>query len=1086
MSDLSDYFASISSDLAGGRATEHTHRPALKKLLEALGGSGVTATNEPKRVECGAPDFDVARRTTHGLLTIGYAEAKDVGTSLTAAASSEQLMRYRRALPNLLLTDYCDFRWYVEGNLQQEARLCRLAPSGATFDTRGAKDVEVLLTSFLAVKAAPVTSARELAGRLARLARLIHDTAAEAFRLGTESSLLKDLRQAFKSTLIPELSTAAFVDLFAQTLAYALFAARVHHPTGTDFRRDTAAREIPRSSPFLRQLFAAINTPDLDDEPFIRYVDDLVQLLALADMDRVLADFGSRVRGHDPVIHFYETFLTEYDPLLREQRGVYYTPESVVSFIVRSVDEVLKKYLAAAEGLADTERTTWKTITAAGETQAEGPRVLVLDPATGTGTFPYFVIDHIRSAIEAKGNAGIWKGYVRDQLLPRLFGFELLAAPYAIAHIKLSLQLAALDLPATERATWEYVFGAEERINVYLTNTLEPAIAPSHLPFAGFISDEANAASAIKRDLPIMVVIGNPPYSGHSANNGEWILSLLTDYYHADGKPLGEANSKWLRDDYVKFIRFGQWKIESTGQGVLAFITNHRYLRNPTFRGMRQQLLKAFDRIFVLNLHGNKRMREKPPSGGQDENVFDIEQGVAIAIFVRDGSRPDQDAELQHQDLWGKRDEKDTWLFANTLTTVGWQPITATSPNYLFEPRDPSIEAEYRLSWTVDKIFPEHSLGILTKRDSLVIGFTEAELSDRVQAFGNKSLSLAETAETFGLPLKDKDRWDIAKGKFAADAFDRTLLRKVLYRPFDWRWYYHDPTLVARLNNRVLQHLQYPNVALLAGRQGESTGADWDHAWVTATPSDQNVFARGGATVFPLYLYGGEQQDLGFDSRPAGGRVPNLDPAFTQEVGDRLHLTWLIDGSGDCVTSFGPDDLFAYLYAVLFSPAYRARYEEPLGAGFPHVPLTSSVSLFAELVRLGREFIQLHTLDRGSVTSGSVTYPVAGSDIVARAHPRFIPKDPPSQPLGRVSINPDDLGTAALGQYFEGIDDAAWDFHVGGNQPAQRWLADRQQRHLTAADLEHYQFVATAIALTLLRMNEVDAAVDAHGGWPLS
>ncbi|MCQ3980569.1 MAG: DNA methyltransferase, partial [Anaerolineae bacterium] len=533
---LKHYLATIEAALKAGNATEHTHRPALKALLESM-DLGLTATNEPKRIACGAPDYILTRNN----LIVGYIEAKDVGKSLAETERSEQLKRYRRALDNLVLTDYLEFRWYVGGELRQEARLAQPQPGGKL---KPGKDslaaVESLLQAFLAHQPQGINTPKDLAERLARLTHIIRDIIVTAFETGQASPLLQGWREAFAKVLIADLSlperTPDFADMFAQTLAYGLFTARVMDPTPVTFTRQKAQYLIPKSNPFLRDFFIQISGPQLDDEPFASFVDDLVNLLAHTDMAAVLADFGRRTRQEDPVVHFYETFLAAYDPRLREARGVYYTPEPVVSYIVRSVDALLKSRFDCPAGLADSSQITIPNydpglkVKGKNETRKtiESHKVLVLDPATGTGTFLYAVIDHIRQQFMQQGNAGLWPGYVKNHLLPRLFGFELLMAPYAVAHFKLSLQLAGRDLPEPLRQQWAYLPAGGERLGVYLTNALEEPHEMTGLPlFTQWVADETNAANEVKRHLPVLVVMGNPPYSGHSANKSAWIDGLL-------------------------------------------------------------------------------------------------------------------------------------------------------------------------------------------------------------------------------------------------------------------------------------------------------------------------------------------------------------------------------------------------------------------------------------------------------------------------------------------------------------------------------------------------------------------------------
>ncbi|MEW5883842.1 MAG: N-6 DNA methylase [Armatimonadota bacterium] len=615
MKPIRTYRARIESAVARGDSTEHTHRPTLKALIEDL-DSDLEAINEPKRnTEVGAPDMRILR----GAVPVGYIETKDVDANLNAIAKTEQLRRYRRGLANLVLTNYTQFDWFRNGELVQRADI----------ESDEEKVLE-LLTNFLHAESLSVSKPGELAERMAGLALIMRHVTEAAVRTEIEDGTLHTQLDAFRKVLIHDLAPDEFADMYAQTIAYGLFAAKCSAEPGKPFTRQSAPYALPKTNPFLRRLFGHIAGPELDDRlPWV--VDDLVSLLNHADIAAILKDFGKRTRQEDPVVHFYEDFLRAYDPDLREVRGVYYTPEPVVSYIVRSVDHILKTDFGITDGLADSTKIRWAPRDSGEELETH--RLHVLDPAVGTGTFLYHVIRHIHQHFVETGNAGRWPSYVPEHLLPRVHGFELLMAPYAVAHMKLGILLQETG----------YDFSGDERLGVYLTNSLAEAFRSEEvLPFSQYLVEEANAAGAVKKDYPVMVVLGNPPYSGHSANrskdddgNPTFIGKLLQDYYKVDGKALGEKNPKWLQDDYVKFIRFAQWRIERTGQGILAFITNHGYLDNPTFRGMRQSLMRTFDKIYVLDLHGNTKKKETAPGGGKDENVFDIQQGVAICVCVR-------------------------------------------------------------------------------------------------------------------------------------------------------------------------------------------------------------------------------------------------------------------------------------------------------------------------------------------------------------------------------------------------------------------------------------------------------------------
>ena len=727
MVSFDSYLDKIERNLKQGDAGEHTHRSALENILAAT-VNGLTVINEPRRIQCGAPDLVVRK----GLDTIGYVEAKDVGVSLDETERSEQLQRYL-TLPNLILTDYLEFRWYVDGEKRKQARLGRARPNGKIdADPEGWAETAALLQAFLDKGPLKVGRAQDLASRMARLTHEIRKIVISVFEQGRASNTLMDLREAFARYLIPELNketeTPKFADMYAQTIAYGLFAARINHDQRKEpFTRYNAAREIPKTNPFLRQLFEIITGTALDEEPYLGYVEDLASLMNLADLDAVLEFFGQRTGRRDPVVHFYETFLAAYDKSLKTRRGVFYTPEAVVSYIVRSVDQLLKNRFGCPEGLADTERM-----------DSGAHKVLILDPACGTGSFLYAVVDFIRERYIQSGNAGLWPGYVRTELLPRLFGFELMMAPYAVAHFKLGMQLAGMDLPELLRDRWVYDFEGRERLGVYLTNTLEDqGLIPEPGMFLGpyrFISEESTAAGAVKKSLPILVVTGNPPYAGHSANrsafrneHGKLVESFIGKLVKSYKEGLKEKNPKWLQDDYVKFIRWGQWRIEQTGAGILAFITNHGYLDNPTFRVMRKKLMQTFTHIYILDLHGNAKKKEKAPDGSTDKNVFDIMQGVAIGLFVKEPGKACP-ARIFHHDLWGDRQGKYEYLGRESLETTPWKELEPRKPGYYFVPLDYGLWEEYKAGFEITEIFPVHGVGMTTARDKMVIDFEKDPL----------------------------------------------------------------------------------------------------------------------------------------------------------------------------------------------------------------------------------------------------------------------------------------------------------------------------------------------------------------------
>jgi hypothetical protein len=1036
---LAQYVLTIEKELAAGNATEHTHRPALKTLIEGL-AEGTTATNEPTHIECGAPDFVITR----GVTTIGYIEAKDVGKSLDEAEKSEQLKRYRDSLTNLILTDYLEFRWYVDGERRLSASLGAATEDGKVKrDKAGTQAVSELLSGFLSHEAEAVGTPKELALRMARLAHLIRNLIINTFTLEAEKGSLHIQLAAFRENLIPDLSNEQFADMYAQTIAYGLFAARCTAPEIKPFTRQSAAYLLPKTNPFLRKLFNHIAGPELD-ERIAWCVDDLAQVLDQADMAEVIKDFGKHLATEDPVVHFYETFLKAYDPAVREMRGVYYTPEPVVSYIVRSIDYLLRKHFDTPQGLVD-------------------PSVLILDPAVGTATFLYKTINEIHANLTKQGQQGLWNDYVAQKLLPRLFGFELLMAPYAIAHLKLGLLLQETG----------YQFQSDQRLGIYLTNTLEEGFkkAEQLAGFNEYIVDEANAAAEVKKEKPIMVVLGNPPYSVTSANTGKWITELIDGVFDKDGhetvngyktvngQPLGEKNPKMLHDDYVKFIRFGQWRIDRTGKGILGFISNHGYLDNLTFRGMRQKLMDTFTDIYVINLHGNAKKKEIAPDGSKDENVFDIQQGVCIGIFVKTPDKAGR-AKVRHADLWGLRQEKYKTLIDADVSSTLWKELNPKPPFYFFVPQDTSLSQELESAWSITDIFLVGSGAMNTARDHFVIDSDRRELCNRISELRASNLSLNDLADIF--KLRQTEWWSLDKAVSALKSNSEWegSITRVLYRPFDFRWLFFDANFIDRPRLEVNRHILKPNISLVATRQTKEPFAVLCTNKVCGQHKIVAVYDR--SFIFPLYVYSSEHE-LQIETE----RRPNLQPNFVKALSEKLSLKFIQDGKGDLEESFGPEDIFNYAYAVFHSPTYRSRYGEFLKIDFPRLPLTSDRELFKALADKGAELVALHLMESPALDNLITKYPVTGSNVVEKVGYDETTK--------RVYINKE--------QYFEGVPPEVWNFHIGGYQVCEKWLKDRKVRKLTIDEAQHYQRIVVALKETIRLMAKIDALIP---GWPIA
>ncbi len=629
--DLKEYISIVNQKYRAGNATEHSYRGTLEQLMQSLLPK-LRIVNEPKRVKCGAPDYIASRKDG---MPVFYIEAKDIGDNdldgRNPHGHKEQFTRYKQALDYIIFTDYLDFHLYEHGEFIDSVRIAEVKGDKIVAISENADKFLSLIEHVGNNAIQSITSASRLAKLMAGKARLLENIIEQAMNDETESYANENLQgqyQAFKDVLIQELKKDDFADIYAQTIAYGMFAARLHDETPEDFSREEAARLIPKTNPFLRQIFNNLAGNDLD-ERIAWVVDDLVTVFQATSIEKIMKTYGKGKLHHDPMIHFYEDFLAEYNPKLRKSKGVWYTPQPVVSFIVRAVDEILQKEFNLPDGLADysmieremavEQSRDKRTADGMKHEKRKFHRVQILDPATGTGTFLAEAVSQIYDRY--KDQQGIWQQYVEQHLLPRLNGFEILMASYAVAHLKLDMLLAETG----------YQHLSDKRLRIYLTNSLEESNNEPRTLFAQWLSREATEANVIKRDCPVMVMIGNPPYSVSSQNKGEWINRLLDDY-KAD---LNERNIQPLSDDYIKFIRLGQHYIEKNGEGVLAFICNNSFLDGVIHRQMRKSLMQTFDKIYVLDLHGNSRKKETTPDGGKDENVFDIMQGVSINIFIK-------------------------------------------------------------------------------------------------------------------------------------------------------------------------------------------------------------------------------------------------------------------------------------------------------------------------------------------------------------------------------------------------------------------------------------------------------------------
>lgn len=955
-----------------------------------------------------------------------------------------------------------------------------------------ARDVNAWRTqwssAFVLANREVVTTSRELSIQLAKLAVGIREQVKTLLVSESDRGPLRKLHKAFKEALLHDLDEDGFADMYAQTVAYGLLAAKLENPDSpTPLTASALADMIPPTSPFLKGLLSTFlkvggrkGYLDFDELG----IDDIVDLLRNAKMKAILLDFGDLKPEEDPVLHFYELFLNGYDHAQRVSRGVFYTPKPVVHYIVRSIDEILRTEFGLLDGLADT--TTWGEMASRRPglaipkgSRPDQPFIQILDPATGTATFLVEVIDVIYSTMTAKWHGqgrtkteieGLWNEYVPRHLLPRLYGFELQMAPYTIAHIKVGLKLRETG----------YQFESTQRLRIYLTNSLEDPIEFSDplgllLPA---LADEARAVAAVKLLLKPTVVLGNPPYSGTSTNNGGWIVGLIKDYKQVDGKPLGERNPKWLQDDYVKFFRFVQWKIDRAGIGVLGLITNHSYLDNPTFRGMRQSLMGSFDQLYFLDLHGNSLKKERCPDGSKDENVFDIQQGVAVSLLLKQPKRGNGRSVTCHADCWGSREAKYSWLdnHGHGLTDH-WEQLLPESPSYLFVPRDSSMAKDYLSFPSMKDIFGISGVGMTTARDEFVIDTDRTALLERIRLLKHDKGSDEELHAHSG--IRRKNGWSIRKAwEMLQSLSDRQLeglVVPVLYRPFDVRWIFYHDSVVWRTVKRVMCHmLSGDNVAIIAPRQFKEKAG----AFVTSTvATHKTVSAYDINTVFPLYVFEPPDnvgQDA-FESAVGQPRLTNLNSRRVVSIGRDPGLCILRDGHGNPADgSTSPEALFAYIYAILYSPSYRALYSQFLKSDFPRIPFAKGKDTFCKLVKLGQHLINLHLIRSPELDSPISRFCGKGGSSIRKIGY--------STDERRVSIN--------MTQYFDDVEPDTWSYQIGGYQVLLKWLQDRGPkggkpgRVLSADDILHYRKIVTAIAKTIELQAEIDRVIATAGGFP--
>ena len=1015
------YAQAVREQYLTGHAKEHAYRPALQKLMKVF--EDVEAVNDPKKSEYGNPDMVFLKGSNKSII-LGYAEAKDIDISLDKTEKSEQMHRYS-GYDNLYLTNYIEFRFLKNGEKQETITIGLLKNGVLELLPENYGSLADELQAFLDSKPEHIRSGKRLVLIMGAKARRIRDRINRKF---TDESItagdeLTKIFEVMRQLLVHDLTQEKFADMYAQTLVYGLFVARYGDTTKESFSREEARDLIPSSNPFLKDFFDHIAGSRFDKD-LAQIVDELCEVFQVSDVNDLIQKhlrLFDVENEKDPIIHFYEDFLKEYDPAERKKMGAYYTPLPVVKFMIRQVDEILKTEFGLPKGLADDSKKQVEVTNSQGKPyKTDMHRVQVLDPAVGTATFLNEIIKFVHKKFD--GQEGRWPSYAKDSLVPRLHGFELMMAPYTIAHLKLGMTLRD-----------EGVTDIGDRLGVYLTNTLEEGAARQSdiftaLGLAETISHEAEEASKIKNERPIMVIIGNPPYSGESSNNTDYANSLVSKYKIEPGgkQKLQERNPKWINDDYVKFMAFAEDLVIKNGEGIIAMITNHGYLDNPTFRGMRWHLAKTFDRIYILDLHGNAKKKEITPDGSRDENIFDIMQGVSIIVAVKTTSKKQAIlADVFCADIFGSRRHK----FDELSVAIDWKKVTLDVKMLYFTDIDNEGLLKYQELISVQELMPLGSVGVVTSSDEILIAESKEALLSRVN---RSKLSGSEEKISKRLSLHEVD------GRF---------IQPIQYRPFDTRYVYYALDVIERPREKVMRHFVARNNVGISLHKREELSGDWAHALIVDKVTEHGLTSSKSTNFqFPLYIFHDD-----------GSRTVNFDQRILKK------LTKYIK------PNFEPEDILDYIYGILYSPKYRDKYNEFLKIDFPRVPVPKNDTEFKHFASYGTQLRGLHLMKSPLLDECSTTYPIAPGDEYNNnvdGVPFFIKTNDWAEGNGKVWINSQ--------QYFGNVPETAWSFYVGGYQPAQKWLKDRKGRELSNEDLDHYQKIIKILTETDRIMKEID------------
>lgn len=1030
------YVKSIVKEWSTGVAKEHSYRPALHNLIESLCGD-VIVVNEPKPENFGAPDVVVLDAKSKR--PCFYMEAKDIDDrDLDGRRSNrEQFTRYKHQLDNIVFTDYLDFHYYRYGEFNRKIRLIDFYDGDFHVIEDNVDSFIELIESLKLSQIQKINKRSVLIDVMAAKCELLRDAALGILRSG-DVSKFKLLCDDFKITLLSGANDEQMADVFAQTITYGMFAARLYASKEDldDFSRVKASILVPQSNPFLRGLFQFIAATDLDVH-LEWIVDDLALMFKKSNTDTLKRWYEHPSRRRDPLVDFFEDFLTKYNPKQRKYMGVWYTPIPIANFIVRAVDNLLKVELGINDGLADKTKIKYSvhnpsyqkgervlhTLPNGRKTRIPMPeyidkdlhRVQILDPAVGTGTFLAEIINHLYSSRFAE-DKGMWPSYVKEHLKPRMNGFELMMSSQTIAHIKLNLLLNSLGVVLDD-----------DRLNVLLTDSLEESIHGKTSHF--FLSNEAKLAEIVKNDRPVMVMIGNPPY-GKGGNKGRWITELMKDYKQG----LKERKTDFDLD-YLKFIRLAQYYIDKNSEGgLVGYVTNNEFLGAMTYYQVRFSLLRSFDKIYILNLRGSLYSEDRDSDGSIDENVFGIKKGVCISLFVKTKKKqPNELGEVFYHEISGRKRAKFDYLDNHDISNIKWIKINLSEPRYYFLPVDEGTD-EYRMGFALDELFVDYKSGIQSKNNDIAFALTEEEMRSRIEAFKNLSVEKLKIIHK----VCDKKVWKVTKAKSDIETNPGSI-EKIMVRPFDNRFTYYTGKMgfMMRPRTDIFKHRNENNIFLVSTKQ--LSVKEFRHIFVSRYLNDENSIStrsKEQSYLFPLYCYSENEYK------------PNLSSNIWNEINKRTQ------------NDTTPEEIIGYVYAVLYSPKYRKDNQGVLQKNFARIPYPSDYTKFKRLADLGNVLIRCHLMENVSESGASVSFPNRGSDYIE--YVKY--KD------GIVHINDK--------QYFANISEDVWDYVVGSCQPLKKWLTDRIGRKLNYDDEEYYKDMVKAISKTLKIEKSIDGCMN--------